>query len=94
MLSDLRTGGDPHCKMVSKMGADIYFKPYLVLEVKGAEITFSPIHTCAWGLLKEDTGLAVRFPRFTGRFREDKGPRDATTVEEILKMYKLQIKTI
>jgi DNA ligase-1 len=94
MLSDLRTGGDPHPKLDTKMEADIYFKPFMVLEVKGAEITFSPTHTCAWGSLKENSGLAVRFPRFTGRFREDKGPRDATSVEEILKMYKHQIKTI
>ena len=32
-----------------------------------AKITLSPHHTAAWGLLKEDAGLALRFARFTGR---------------------------
>lgn len=93
-LSDLRTGGDPSRKVQTKMEADIYFNPFVVLEVKGAEITFSPTHTCAWGEMKEDTGLALRFPRFTGRFREDKGPQDSTTVKEIIQMYKIQVKTL
>jgi DNA ligase-1 len=94
LLSDLRTSGDPNVKVRTRMEADLYFNPFMVLEVMGAEITFSPIHTCAWGELKEDAGLAVRFPRFTGRFREDKGPEDATSVEEIVNMYEEQIKTI
>ncbi|MGA1792653.1 MAG: ATP-dependent DNA ligase [Thermoplasmatota archaeon] len=94
LISDIRTGGAPHKKVDSKMPADVYISPYVVLEVKGAEITFSPIHTCAWGSLKENAGLALRFPRFTGRFREDKAPTDATTVKEIMDLYKAQVKTL
>jgi DNA ligase-1 len=60
----------------------------VVVEVLGAELTLSPIHTAAWGVLKEDAGLALRFPRFTGRWRDDKSPTDATTVEEVLAMYR------
>jgi hypothetical protein len=36
--------------------------------------------------------LAIRFPRFTGRYRTDKSPEQATTVGEILEMYKEQKK--
>lgn len=71
----------------SKLEPDVWFHPGLVLEVVGAEITLSPTHTVAWGRAKEGAGLALRFPRFTGRYREDKGPEDATTVEEIWEMY-------
>ena len=39
-------------------------------------------------MLQEDAGLALRFPRFTGRWRDDKAPTDATTVEEVLAMYR------
>ena len=63
-----------------------------VLEVRGAEITVSPIHTCAWGALRPGAGLAIRFPRFTGRWRDDKGPEDATTARELVEMYHLQLK--
>jgi DNA ligase-1 len=59
-----------------------------VLEVLGAELTLSPTHTAGWGQIKADTGLAMRFPRFTGRYRDDKAAEDATTVEEILQIYR------
>ncbi|HKW43639.1 MAG TPA: ATP-dependent DNA ligase, partial [Thermoplasmata archaeon] len=70
----------------SKLEADVWFNPEVVLEVRGAEITVSPIHTAAWGTIREGAGLAIRFPRFTGKWRDDKGPEDATTVRELLEM--------
>ncbi|MFA5654587.1 MAG: ATP-dependent DNA ligase [Desulfomonilia bacterium] len=74
----------------SKMVPDVWFDPTLVLEVTGAEISVSPIHTAASGIEGEDSGIAIRFPRFTGIVREDRGPDQATTVEEIEEMYRLQ----
>lgn len=71
----------------SKLEPDVWFHPALVLEVVGAEITLSPTHTVAWSRVKEGAGLALRFPRFTGRYRDDKRPEDATTVDEIWELY-------
>ena len=37
---------------------------------------------------------AIRFPRFTGSHRLDKAAEDATTVEEIVEIYRSQLKKI
>lgn len=74
----------------AKMIPDVWFSPSVVLEVIGAEISISPIHTAAMGVVKEDAGIGIRFPRFTGRVREDKGPDQSTSVSEIMEMYELQ----
>jgi DNA ligase-1 len=77
----------------SLWAADVWFQPTLVVEVLAAELTLSPHHTAGWGLLKEDAGLALRFPRFSGRWRDDKAPTDATTVEEAVGMYRTARRT-
>jgi DNA ligase 1 len=79
---------DKAARVDSRWAADVWFEPTLVVEVLGAELTLSPHHTAAWGLLKEDAGLALRFPRFTGRWRDDKAPEDATTVAEAVSLYR------
>jgi DNA ligase-1 len=68
--------------------ADVWFEPGMVVEVLGAELTPSPNHTAGWGKLRADAGLALRFPRFTGRYRGDKSPEDATTVDELVSLYR------
>ncbi|MCX6650625.1 MAG: ATP-dependent DNA ligase [Methanomassiliicoccales archaeon] len=85
---------EKHHLVDSKMVADYWFQPRLVLEVRGAEITLSPIHTCSFGSVRKDSGLAIRFPRFTGRFRDDKEGREATTSQELLTMYQAQLKRV
>jgi DNA ligase 1 len=67
---------------------DVWFEPGLVLEILSAELTLSPHYSAAWGLVKEDAGLAMRFPRFTGRWRDDKAPEDATTTAELVDLYR------
>ncbi|MDR3074624.1 MAG: ATP-dependent DNA ligase [Candidatus Methanoplasma sp.] len=74
----------------AQMMPDVWFLPTIVLEVVAAEISLSPIHTAALGIVKEDAGLGLRFPRFTGRIRDDKGPEECTTVNEVLEMYEMQ----
>ena len=85
---------DKHPRVNSLMQPDFWFSPSLVLEVAADEITLSPLHTCSWGLIRQDSGLALRFPRFTGNWRKDKGPEDATSSQEALEMYKKQLKKI
>lgn len=86
--------GHRHPRVNSEIEADVWFVPRMVIEVIGAEITLSPIHTCARDVIRKGSGLAIRFPRFTGRYRTDKSPEDATTVDEIVEMYKRQLKKI
>jgi DNA ligase 1 len=71
---------------------DRWFRPGLVLEVRGAELTLSPVHRAALGRVRAGAGLALRFPRFTGRYRDDKGPTEATTAHELLEMYRSQVR--
>jgi DNA ligase-1 len=78
----------------SKMTADVWFAPNIVMEISGDEITLSPIHTACENALRKNTGLAIRFPRFSGRYRLDKSPEDSSTTKEILEMYNLQLKKI
>ncbi len=74
------------------LSPDRWMRPGLVLEVRGAELTVSPIHRAAFGAVRPATGLALRFPRYTGRVRDDKGPTEATTSAELLKMYRSQVR--
>jgi DNA ligase-1 len=83
-----------HPRVNSLMEADTWFSPALVLEVAADEITLSPLHTCGKGKVRPGSGLALRFPRFTGNWRKDKAPEDATTAQETLQMYKKQLKKI
>ena len=83
-----------HPRVNSLMQPDFWFVPSMVLEVAADEITLSPMHTCGWGLIRPRSGLALRFPRFTGNWRKDKGPEDATTSQESVEMYRKQLKQI
>lgn len=74
----------------AEMVPDVWFIPGVVLEVTAADISLSPIHTIAYGTVKEDAGLGLRFPRFTGRVRDDKTPKQCTTASEIVEFYRMQ----
>jgi DNA ligase-1 len=81
-------------RVQSTLEADVWFEPAVVLEILGAEVTLSPIHMSAMNSIRKDAGLAIRFPRFTGKYRTDKAPEDATTSSEIVEMYRGQLKKI
>jgi DNA ligase-1 len=77
ILKKYKTSSKPARVILKKeMKPDYLFEPGIVVEVLGAEITKSPIHS---------SGLALRFPRFI-RFRDDKSAEQATTTKEITQM--------
>jgi DNA ligase-1 len=80
-------------RIVSEMEADVWFEPEVVIEIVASEITLSPIHKTALDKIKKDTGLALRFPKFTGKIRTEKNSEDSSTDEEVMALYKVQKKT-
>jgi DNA ligase-1 len=80
----------PHrpARVDSILEPSVWVEPSVVIEVLADEITRSPVHIA--GRTNEGLGYALRFPRLV-RFREaDKRPEDATTVDEIVEMYRRQ----
>jgi DNA ligase-1 len=75
------------------MEADVWFEPELVIEIVASEITLSPIHKVARDEIRKNTGLALRFPKFTGKIRMEKTAEDASTDEEVVSLYKAQNKS-
>ncbi|HDN75795.1 MAG TPA: ATP-dependent DNA ligase [Acidilobales archaeon] len=82
-----------HPRVDSIMKPDVWVTPAIVIEIIGAELTLSPIHTCCKDMVKKGAGISIRFPRFI-RFRDDKKPEDASTIHELLEMYKRQLRRI
>ncbi len=66
----------------------VWIKPEIVIEVLADEITRSPVHTA--GKTDTESGYALRFPRLVSFRGGDKKAEDATTVDELISMYKQQ----
>jgi DNA ligase-1 len=80
-LKKLRTAEKPKEYEVHRnYTPDYWVVPSLVVEIAADEITVSPTHSA---------GLALRFPKFM-RFRDDKSPKEATTLQELQKLFKMQ----
>ena len=82
--------GEKSPRVESNVSADDWFEPRIVIEVIASEITLSPVYTAGLGTIREGSGLALRFPKFTGKMRDDKAPEDATTVNELVELYQQQ----
>ncbi|MEM4318469.1 MAG: ATP-dependent DNA ligase [Candidatus Pacearchaeota archaeon] len=76
-------------RVESEIEPDVWTEPFYVFTVRADEITKSPVHTA--GKTKLEPGFALRFPRIEGWIR-DKKPEDATTLKEIIEMFKMQKK--
>jgi DNA ligase-1 len=83
MFEGLRVERPPQ-EVEIEIECDAYFRPEVVFEVAFEEIQLSPPE-------KHTGGVGLRFPRFI-RVREDRRPEEATTLEEILQMYRAQQK--
>lgn len=86
ILDEIRVPHRP-ARVVSFLEPDVWVEPKYVVTVAADEITRSPNHTAGWD---GERGYALRFPRIVGWIRQDKGPEDATTVEEVVEMYRQQ----
>jgi len=69
---------------------EVWFEPQEVWEVAFADITLSPTYTAAIGLVSEERGLSLRFPRFL-KVREDKSIEEASTDEFLANLYRKQL---
>jgi DNA ligase-1 len=68
---------------------DVWFEPQEVWEMVFADVTLSPTYTAAIGLVSEERGLSLRFPRFL-KVREDKSIEEASTDEFLADLYRTQ----
>ncbi|HJQ27385.1 MAG TPA: ATP-dependent DNA ligase [Blastocatellia bacterium] len=87
-LLDKQAADAKPARVDSRLMPDVWVEPSYLVTILADEITRSPVHTAA--LDQSGKGLALRFPRVVGFIREDKSPEDATTVEEIQKMFAMQ----
>ncbi|KAK6442994.1 hypothetical protein LTR95_000707 [Oleoguttula sp. CCFEE 5521] len=67
----------------------VWFQPQEVWEMAFADITLSPTYTAALGLVSQERGLSMRFPRFL-KVREDKSIEEASTSEFLASLYRKQ----
>ena len=69
---------------------DVWFEPQEVWEVAFADITLSPTYRAAIGLVSEERGLSLRFPRFL-KVREDKSVEEASTADDLARLWRVQV---
>ena len=68
---------------------DVWFEPQEVWEMAFADITMSPTYLAALGLVSEERGLSMRFPRFL-KVREDKSLDEASTSDFLAELWRKQ----
>ncbi|KAK2831884.1 hypothetical protein FQN49_007072 [Arthroderma sp. PD_2] len=68
---------------------EVWFQPQEVWEMAFADITLSPTYDAAIGLVSEERGLSLRFPRFL-KVREDKGIDEASTSDYLAHLWRKQ----
>ncbi|KAH0394300.1 hypothetical protein KCU89_g11509, partial [Aureobasidium melanogenum] len=88
-LKNNTLGGKPAYVEYSGGHPDVWFNPQEVWECAFADVTLSPTYTAAIGLVSEERGLSLRFPRFL-KVREDKSIDEASTSDFLAELYRKQ----
>ncbi|XP_021862658.2 DNA ligase 6 isoform X3 [Spinacia oleracea] len=68
---------------------DMWFSAEMVWEIRGADLTVSPVHKAAVAIVHPSRGISMRFPRFV-RSLSDRRPEDCSTSTEVAEMFHSQ----
>lgn len=68
---------------------ELWFAAEQVWEIRGADLTLSPVHHAAIGLVHPSRGISVRMPRYI-RCLPDRSTGDCSTATDVASMFKAQ----
>ncbi|KAJ3844586.1 DNA ligase [Lentinula raphanica] len=89
LIPNIMASALAHYRCMTGFKPDVYFKPEMVWEIRGADITISPVSVAARHLTSSNKGLSLRFPRFI-QIREDKTLSQASDASFLATLWRNQ----
>lgn len=68
---------------------EVWFSAEQVWEIRGADLTLSPVHHAAIGIVHPSRGISVRMPRYI-RSVPDRSPEDCSLATDVASMFRAQ----